>query len=190
MEQTAPGEPVTVEHPDTAITGGDIELTVNTGEFATAAVEANSDDFGVDISVIDDGGDAPSVVSDERIEFIDIDEESSTYVLNVNVTGGTEGDTGTVSAYVGGNADEGDSDSSTSSTFSLIDATSSPVQGVSDGLWTAVTQHDGEAGLSLNDLGNAIQQYQSNPGNAEVGGVDIGLSDLGSLIQHYQNAVG
>jgi len=36
-------------------------------------------------------------------------------------------------------------------------------------------------------LGNAIQQYQSNPGNAEVGGVDIGLSDLGSLIQYYQN---
>jgi hypothetical protein len=65
----------------------------------------------------------------------------------------------------------------------------SPVEGVSDGLWTAVTQNDNEDGLSLTDLGNAIQQYQSNPGNAEVGGVSIGLSDLGSLIQYYRNEV-
>ncbi|MDZ7688817.1 MAG: hypothetical protein U5J64_08885 [Halobacteriales archaeon] len=65
----------------------------------------------------------------------------------------------------------------------------SPVEGVSDDLWTSVTQNDNEDGLSLADLGNAIQEYQSNPGDAEVGGVDIGLSDLGSLIQHYQNQV-
>jgi hypothetical protein len=50
-----------------------------------------------------------------------------------------------------------------------------------------VTQSDNEQGLSLGDLGNAIQAYQNNPGNAEVGGVSIGLSDLGSLIQYYRN---
>jgi hypothetical protein len=64
----------------------------------------------------------------------------------------------------------------------------SPVDGVSDELWNAITADDGEDGLSLADLGNAIQEYQSNPGNAEVDGVDIGLSDLGALIQ-YQNEV-
>ncbi|MDZ7687955.1 MAG: S8 family serine peptidase [Halobacteriales archaeon] len=189
MEDTEPVEPVTLDYPDTAITGGEVELTVNTGEFSTAAVEANSDDFGVELSVTDDGGDSPNPVSDARVEFIDIDEETSTYVLNVNVTGGNEGDTGEISAYVGGNADEDDSDASVSSTFTLIDATSSPVEDVSDELWTAVTQNDNDNGLSLADLGNAIQEYQANPGDADVGGVDIGLSQLGALIQHYQAVV-
>jgi hypothetical protein len=52
-----------------------------------------------------------------------------------------------------------------------------------------VTGQDGEDGLSLADLGNAIQEYQANPGNADVDGVGIGLSELGSLIQHYRNQV-
>lgn len=65
----------------------------------------------------------------------------------------------------------------------------SPVDGVSDALWVAVTGNDGEDGLSLADLGNAIQEYQKNPGDADVGGVSITLSDLGSLIQYYQNEV-
>lgn len=65
----------------------------------------------------------------------------------------------------------------------------SPVSGVSDELWTAVTRNDGEEGLSLADLGNAIQEYQDNPSDADVGGVSIELSDLGSLIQHYRTEV-
>jgi hypothetical protein len=66
--------------------------------------------------------------------------------------------------------------------------TQSPVEGVSDALWTAVTGQDGDAGsLSLSDLGDAIQAYQSNPSNADIDGVTIGLSDLGDLIQYYQN---
>jgi hypothetical protein len=65
----------------------------------------------------------------------------------------------------------------------------SPVEGVSNELWTVVTQDDNEAGLSLADLGNAIQEYQNSPGDADIDGVSIGLSDLGALIQHYQNEV-
>ena len=86
--------------------------------------------------------------------------------------------------------DEGATDTTTETITVESDGdggTGSPVEDVSDALWTAVTQDDGEDGLSLADLGNAIQQYQANPGNAEVGGVGIGLSQLGSLIQYYQN---
>jgi hypothetical protein len=66
---------------------------------------------------------------------------------------------------------------------------SSPVEGVSDELWAAVTQDDGSDELSLADLGNAIQEYQKNPGGADVDGVSIDLSDLGSLIQYYRTEV-
>ncbi|MDZ7688032.1 MAG: hypothetical protein U5J64_04785 [Halobacteriales archaeon] len=104
------------------------------------------------------------------------------------MTGGSEGDTGTITAANGGNIGGSDVDQS-SATFSLADLLESPVEDVSNGLWTSVTQDDNEQGLSLADLGNAIQEYQANPGDADVGGVDIGLSDLGSLIQHYQNQV-
>jgi hypothetical protein len=56
----------------------------------------------------------------------------------------------------------------------------SPINDVSDQLWTEVT---GDGTLTLGDLGTAIQEYQ---GNGQVNGVDISLGDLGSLIQEYQ----
>ena len=66
----------------------------------------------------------------------------------------------------------------------------SPVDGVSDALWTAVTADDGDVGnLSLSDLGNAIQAYQANPSDADVDGAPITLSDLGDLIRYYRNVV-
>jgi parallel beta-helix repeat protein len=66
----------------------------------------------------------------------------------------------------------------------------SPVEGVSDALWNAVTSQNGDAGnLSLADLGDAIQAYQANPSDADIDGVTIGLSDLGDLIQYYRNEV-
>ena len=59
-----------------------------------------------------------------------------------------------------------------------------------DGTCLTVTGQDGDAGnLSLADLGDAIQAYQSNPSDADIGGVAIGLSDLGDLIQYYRNEV-
>jgi halocyanin-like protein len=71
----------------------------------------------------------------------------------------------------------------------VVGDSSSPVDGVSDELWDAVTTDDGEDGLSFADLGNAIQKYQKNPSDADVGGVSIDLSDLGSLIQYYRTEV-
>jgi hypothetical protein len=60
----------------------------------------------------------------------------------------------------------------------------SPIDGVSDSLWNAVTQGDGE--LSLGDLGTAITQYQDD---GEIDGEPIGLGQLGDLISYYQNEV-
>jgi hypothetical protein len=51
----------------------------------------------------------------------------------------------------------------------------SPVDGVSDELWDAVTHDNGSDGLSLDDLGNAIQEYQKNPSDAAVDDVSTGL---------------
>ncbi|MDZ7688035.1 MAG: right-handed parallel beta-helix repeat-containing protein [Halobacteriales archaeon] len=70
------------------------------------------------------------------------------------------------------------------------DGGASPVEGVSDALWNAVTSQDGDAGnLSLADLGDAIQAYRANPSDADIDGVTISLADLGDLIQYYRNVV-
>jgi PKD repeat protein len=69
------------------------------------------------------------------------------------------------------------------------DGETSPVEGVSDALWVAVTGQDGEDGLSLADLGDAIQTYQANPSGATIDGEPIDLDALGDLIQYYQNEV-
>ena len=70
--------------------------------------------------------------------------------------------------------------------ISTSEGLSSPVDDVSDEIWSAVT---GDGTLRLTDLGNAIQTYQDDPGNAEINGVGITLSDLGNLIQYYQSRV-
>ncbi|MDZ7688031.1 MAG: GLUG motif-containing protein [Halobacteriales archaeon] len=179
---------ISINNPDTVLTDGEFDFTVEMTDSSVGEVAVESSDFGVNLSVVDDAGDSIGSQTDTNVEFIDIDEETSTYTLNVDVTGGSEGDTGTITAATGGNI--GDSGvAQTSSTFTVADASSSPVEGVSDALWTAVTQNDNNAGLSLADLGNAIQQYQVNPSDADVGGASITLSDLGSLIQYYQNQV-
>jgi PKD repeat protein len=180
--------PVVIDAPSTTQPGGEFEFDVTMTESGVGEVAVESSDFDVELSVVDDAGDSIGAQTDTSVEFIDIDSETSTYTLRANVTGGTEGDTGTITAANGGNIGDSDVDQ-TSTTFSLADVPPSPVEGVSDELWAAVTQDDNEAGLSLADLGNAIQAYQTNPGDAEVGDVDIGLSELGSLIQYYQNEV-
>ena len=178
---------VTINSPDTAQPDGDFDFTVEMEESSVGEVAVESSDFDVSLSVVDDDGDDIGAQTDTSVEFIDLDEETSTYTLNVDITDGSEGDTGTITAATGGSIDGSGVDDQTSTTFSLETTTESPVEDVPDDLWAAVTQDDGNEGLSLADLGNAIQQYQANPGNADVGGVDIGLSELGSLIQYYQN---
>ena len=180
---------ISVDGPSTVLPDGEFEFTVEMIDSSVGEVAVDSDDFDVELSVIDDAGDSIGAQTDTSVEFIDIDEEDSTYTLNVNVTGGSEGDMGTITAATGERIDNPDVDDQISSTFSLADVSESPVEGVSDELWTVVTQDDGEDGLSLADLGNAIQEYQDNPSDADVGSVSITLSDLGSLIQHYRTEV-
>jgi len=69
-------------------------------------------------------------------------------------------------------------------------ALESPIEEVPDGLWTVVTGQDGERDeLSLADVGDAIQEYQEDPEDAEIDGVEVTLSDLGDLIQYYRSEV-
>ena len=180
--------PVSIDSPGTVLPDGEFDFTVEMRESSVGEIAVGSGDFDVELSVVDDAGDSIGRQTETTVEFIDIDEETSTYTLSMNVTGGTEGDTGTITAATGGNIDDSGVNQ-VSSTFTLADASESPVEDVSDDLWTVVTQDDNEAGLSLADLGNAIQEYQANPSDPDVDGVSIALSDLGALIQYYQNQV-
>jgi len=135
-------------------------------------------------------------------------DETDTQTVSLSI-GGAERDNSTVSLGAGDSTtetlmwstEEGDADTYTLTVESENDTAaemvtvefggaSSPIDDVSDELWTAVTADDDDVGnLSLSDLGNAIQEYQKNPSDADVGGVSIGLGDLGSLIQYYRTEV-
>jgi len=180
---------VSINSPDTTQPDGDFEFTVEMVDSGVGEVAVESSDFDVSLSVVDDAGDSIGSQTDTSVEFIDLDKETSTYTLNVDVTGGSVGDTGTITAATGANIGDSGADDQESETFTLTDVPPSPVEGVSDELWVAVTADDGSDGLSLADLGNAIQEYQKNPSDADVDGVSIGLSDLGSLIQYYRTEV-
>jgi hypothetical protein len=171
---------ISISHRNAVRPGGEFEVTVTIPEVATSAVEVYSSDFDATLTVQEDDGDTTNI-TDSRVEFIDTQADGGNYQLMINVTNSSEGDTGTITAYAGGEADDADNKQSATSTFTVSDLESSPVEGVSDELWTEVTR-DGT--LSLGDLGTAIQEYR---GNGQVNGVDISLGDLGSLIQEYQN---
>jgi hypothetical protein len=183
------GPEISIDSPDKVLSGGEFDFTITMTESSVGEVAVESSDSGVELSVVDNDGDSVGEQTDTSVEFIDIDKETSMYTLNVNVTGGSEGDTGTITAATGGNIGDSGVDQ-ISSTFTLVEVSGSPVDGISDELWTGVTVNDDDRGdLSLSDLGNAIQEYQKNPSDADVNGVSISLSDLGRLIQHYQNEV-
>jgi nitrous oxide reductase accessory protein NosL len=56
----------------------------------------------------------------------------------------------------------------------------SPVDDVSNEVWTVVTEDDE---LGLGNLGKAIRDYQEN---GQINGVNISLGDLGRLIRYYR----
>jgi hypothetical protein len=171
---------ISISLPGTVQTDGEFEITVEVAGAATSAVEVSSSSFDTSLSIQDADGDGTNV-SDGRVEFIDTQVDGGTYVVKLNITGGTQGDSGTITAYAGGEADSQNSDATDSSTFTIGTQSASPVDGVSDELWTAVT---GDGSLSLGDLGNAIRQYRDN---GQVNGVGISLADLGALIRHYRS---
>ena len=142
---------------------------------ATATIENTGDlsDTQTITATVSGVGSATETVSldggESRTETIDVPTgtgDAGTYTLTVESGDDTATETVTIES-------EGDTEGS-------------PAEDVSDELWTAVT---GDGSLTLADLGNAIQEYQNNPGNATVDGVPIDLSDLGSLIQYYRNEV-
>jgi len=181
---------VSISSPDTVPSDGEFEFDVNMTNSSVGEVAAESSDFGVELSVIDDDGDSIGEQTDTSVEFIDVDGEDSNYTLKVNVTGGSEGDTGTITAATGGSIGDPGVDDEVTETFEISAVLESPIEDVSDELWTAVTSQDGDAGnLSLSDLGDAIQAYRANPSDADIDGVTIRLSDLGDLIQYYRNEV-
>ncbi|MDZ7687958.1 MAG: hypothetical protein U5J64_04400 [Halobacteriales archaeon] len=160
--------------------------TVNQGD--TFDVEANVTNEGVatseqdvDYELVDDetgtvvasdtvsltlSGAETQTVTFEDIDTTGLDAGNYTNVVTtVDDTTGEEAPTEIVTDGSGGNGD-------------------SPIDGVSDELWDAVTQGDGE--LSLGDLGTAISEYQDD---GEIDGVEIELADLGSLISYYQSEV-
>ena len=181
--ETPPDETETIEisHRSTVSSDGTLRVTVAMPAGSTAAVEVAPDGFGAELSVVDNGGDSLVENTGTRVEFVDIGAEESTYVLDVNVTDAEAGDTGQIRAYLGGDANQEDHTYSSTSGFNVSDLYTSPIDRISDELWTAVTR---DGSLSLGDLGSAIQGYQQN---GQVNGVDISLGDLGALIQHYRS---
>jgi hypothetical protein len=147
----------------------------------TITIETTVENTGGELNAQEVTSDAESLGSDATTFFLNPGElTTETFSIPTD-----EGDAGTYTVTV---ETRDDTDAATL-TVTEKDVTKSPVEGVSDDLWTAVTQNDGDDGLSLADLGNAIQVYQNSPDNADVDGVSIGLSDLGALIQYYQSEV-
>ena len=113
---------VSIDGPDEAVDAdGDFDFTVEMVDSGVGEIAVESSDFDVSLSVVDDAGDSIGAQTDTSVEFIDIDGETSTYTLNVDVTGGSEGDTGTITAANGGNI--GDSGvEQTSTSFSVTES--------------------------------------------------------------------
>jgi PKD repeat protein len=171
---------ISISNPATVTPNGEFSMTLEMPEVATSAVEVESPNFSVTLS--GDGTDSDTSSEDVvRREFIDVQADGGTYDVMVNIENSSEGDSGEITAYAGGEANETDHDSKRVSTFSVTESGASPVDGVSDRLWTEVTD-GGE--LTLGDLGDAIRQYRDN---GRVNDVDISLADLGSLIRYYRS---
>jgi len=114
---------VSIDGPDDAVDAdGEFDFTVEMTDSGVGEVAVDSGDFGVELSVVDDDGDSIGAQTDTSVEFIDIDGDDSTYTLNVDVTGGSEGDTGTLTAATGGNIGDPGVDDEQSVSFSVTEA--------------------------------------------------------------------
>jgi hypothetical protein len=161
--------PATVSQGDTF----DVDADITNDGVATAEQDVDYELLDEDGNVVASqtqslilGGDETQTVTFEDIDTTGLDAGNYTNVVTTaDDTQGEEAPTEIVTDGTGGNGD-------------------SPIDGVSDSLWNAVTQGDGD--LSLGDLGTAITEYQDD---GEIGGEPIGLGQLGDLISYYQNEV-
>lgn len=139
-------------------------------------------------------GNRPTLIFEEVSCFIDQLPPGESITINVVVVGNTEEElTNFVeirNPELHGDTNDANNGANVATTLSEpADVSESPIDDISDELWTAVTRSDGEDGFSLADLGDAIQAYRANPSDADIGGVSVTLSDLGDLIQYYRNVV-
>jgi hypothetical protein len=161
--------PATVSQGDTF----DVDADITNDGVATAEQDVDYELLDEDGNVVASqtqslilGGDETQTVTFEDIDTTGLDAGNYTSVVTTpDDTAGQSAETEIVTDGTGGNGD-------------------SPIDGVSDSLWNAVTQGDGD--LSLGDLGTAITQYQDD---GEIDGEPIGLGQLGDLISYYQNEV-
>ena len=178
-----------------------IEITSNI-DFQVTSLDApinvtSGETFDVTAEITNEGG----VTDQQNIQYELVDDDTGTtnesLVEEDIVLGGGESTTVTFTVDTGAsgigtgnftNVVTTEDDTASTPTEIVTDGTGgngdSPIDGVSDSLWNAVTQGDGD--LSLGDLGTAITEYQDD---GQIGGEPIGLGQLGDLISYYQNEV-
>ena len=65
-------------------------------------------------------GDSIGAQTNTSVEFIDIDADNSTYTLNADVTGGSGGNTGIITAVTGADIGNPEVDDEATATFSIV----------------------------------------------------------------------
>jgi len=110
---------VTIDTPQEVQPDGEFDFTVSMNNSSVGEVAVESSDFAVNLTAIDDDGDSIGAQTNTSVEFIDIDADNSTYTLNVDITGGSEGDTGTITAVTGADIGNPEVDDEVTATFSI-----------------------------------------------------------------------
>lgn len=111
-----PGAVESLEHPETIPSDGQFQVTVETVESAGTVVEIDPDGFDVELA-----SDDAVRIDDGRAEFVDVNAGNSTYTLNVSVSGGKDGDTADIDAWVNGQT-RTDAEDTASSTVTVEDS--------------------------------------------------------------------
>jgi len=162
---------VSINAPSDVDIDGNFDFTVEMTNSGVGEVAVESSDFGVNLSVVNADGDSVGTQTDTSVEFIDISTSNSTYTLNVNVTGGSKGDTGTITAATGGSIGDSGVDDQTSVEFNVTESdpgTLSPVNGFDnppqdlngDGLYRDI---NGDGSFNLGDVIALYENYEDDP---------------------------
>lgn len=175
-----PAERIDIDTPDAVAPGDEVEFDVTMADAAVGEVVVDAEDGGVDLSVVDADGDEVGAQSETSVEFIDVRADNSTYTLALEVGDAVAGNV-TIEAATGDNVG---SQHTTHEHEATVEISQSPVEGISEELWTAVT---GDGELTAADLDDAVSAYQREPSNAQIDGVRIELHEIGLLIQYYQS---
>jgi hypothetical protein len=111
---------VTIDAPQEVQPDGEFDFTVSMNNSSVGEVAVESSDFAVNLTVLDADGDSIGAQTNTTVEFIDIDADNSTYTLNADITGGSEGDTGTITAVTGADIGNPEVDDEATATFSIV----------------------------------------------------------------------